>query len=173
MRIILVALLLLLNLGAHAQKTEISGKVTDATSGEALPFVNVYFKGTTIGVTTDFDGFYFISTDQRVDSLSVSYLGYITSTKKVQKGIKQTIHFSLKEDLNELPEAVVKPGVNPAIRIIKGAQENRKRNSYENLTAYQYESFTKVQIAMDQLGEKERNSRLLRSITPLFDTVEG
>lgn len=173
MRYLFVAFIFFIHWGASAQRTEISGKVTDATSGEALPFVNVYFKGTTVGVTTDFDGFYTISTDQKVDSLSVSYLGYITLSKKVQPGIKQTIHFSLKEDLNELPEAVVKPGVNPAIRIIKRAQENRNRNSYENLTAYQYESFTKVQIAIDQLGEKERNSRLLKSVTPLFDTIEG
>ncbi|MBI1221907.1 MAG: hypothetical protein GC180_04815 [Bacteroidetes bacterium] len=165
-----VALLFLCS-SLWAQQTRVSGKVTDAGSGEALPFVNVFFTGTTVGVTTDFDGFYSIETDLPVDSLSVSYLGYFTLTKKIQRGKSQTVHYQLRENVSELPEAVVKPGVNPAIRIIKAAQKNRKNNSYENLKAYQYESFTKVQIAIDQLTEKQRKSKLLNSVMPLFDTI--
>ncbi|MDX5321007.1 MAG: DUF5686 and carboxypeptidase regulatory-like domain-containing protein [Bacteroidota bacterium] len=171
MRILLSVFLFCASFSLFAQKTEVNGKVTDATSGEALPFVNIYFKGTTIGVTTDFDGFYTIETDQPIDSISASYLGYITVSKKVQKGKKQTIHFQLQENLSELPEAVVRPGENPAHRIIKAAQKNRQQNSYENLKAYQYESFTKVQIAIDHLTEKQRKSKLLNSVMPLFDTI--
>jgi len=171
MRSAFSVVLLLCSLMVFGQKTVVNGKVTDASTGEALPFVNVYFEGTTIGVSTDFDGFFNLETDRAVDSISVSYLGYITSTKKLQRGKTQTIHFQLQENLNELPEAVVRPGVNPAHRIIKGAQQNRKKNSYENLKAYQYESFTKVQIAIDQLTEKQRKSKLLNSVMPLFDTV--
>ncbi|HCS19368.1 MAG TPA: hypothetical protein DIW47_02200 [Bacteroidetes bacterium] len=171
MRITLSFLGILIFFAGFGQKTSVSGKVTDAATGEALPFVNVYFTGTTIGVSTDFDGFYRLETDQPVDSVSVSYLGYITHTKPLQKGKSQTIHFQLRENLNELTETVVRPGVNPAHRIIKGAQKNRQQNSYENLKAYQYESFTKVQIAIDQLSEKQRKSRLLNTIMPLFDTI--
>ncbi len=170
-RLLTVLFCLAVSAGLFAQKTRVTGKVTDAQSGEALPFVNIYFPGTTVGITTDFDGFYTIETDKPVDSVAASYLGYITQTKPLLRGQTQTIHFQLKENLAELPEAVVKPGVNPAIRIIKAAQENRKRNSYENLEAYQYESFTKVQIAVDQLTEKQRKSKLLQSIQPIFDTV--
>lgn len=148
-----------------------NGKVTDAASGEALPFVNVYFTGTTVGVSTDFDGFFVMETEEAVDSLSVSYVGYVTHTKPVIRGQNQTIHFQLSENFTELAETVVRPGVNPAIRIIEGAQKNRQKNSYENLKAYQYESFTKVQIAIDQLTEKQRKSRLLNTIMPLFDTI--
>ncbi len=32
-----------------AQETIVQGKVTDANSGDAVPFVNVVFKGTSIG----------------------------------------------------------------------------------------------------------------------------
>ena len=34
-----------------AQSTRVRGKVTDAETGEVLPFVNVFFKGTTVGMT--------------------------------------------------------------------------------------------------------------------------
>lgn len=171
MRLSLLFLAVFLVFAAYGQKTVVSGKVTDARSAEALPFVNVYFPGTTVGVTTDFDGFYRLETDQAVDSVAVSYLGYTTLVKAVMRGKTQTIHFQLAENLNELPEATVRPGVNPAHRIIKAAQVNRERNSYENLKAYQYESFTKVQIAIDQLTEKQRKSRLMNSVMPLFDTI--
>jgi hypothetical protein len=38
-----------------AQETVIRGKITDAFSGDPIPFVNVVFKGTSIGTTTDFE----------------------------------------------------------------------------------------------------------------------
>ena len=34
----------------------VSGRVLDANSGDGMPFVNVFVKGTTIGITTDFEG---------------------------------------------------------------------------------------------------------------------
>ena len=50
--------LLLAALPSAAQSFRISGRVTDAETGEGMPFVNVFFKGTTTGATTDFDGNY-------------------------------------------------------------------------------------------------------------------
>ena len=44
------------------EKISISGKVTDATSGEVLPGVTVVVKGTTTGIITDADGNYTIET---------------------------------------------------------------------------------------------------------------
>ena len=54
-----------------AQETIVKGKITDAESNDGLPFVNIYFKGTTIGVTSNFDGFYELRTMENVDSISV------------------------------------------------------------------------------------------------------
>ena len=36
------------------------GKVVDAGTQEAIPFVNIYIRGTTIGTRTDFNGEYSI-----------------------------------------------------------------------------------------------------------------
>ncbi len=47
----------------YGQETIISGKVTDAASGDPIPFVNVVFKGTSVGMTTDFDGKFKNETD--------------------------------------------------------------------------------------------------------------
>ena len=45
---------------AFAQSGKIAGKVTDASTGEALPFVNIIVVGTTMGAASDIDGNYFI-----------------------------------------------------------------------------------------------------------------
>ena len=42
--------------GVHAQSYQVSGKVTDAVTDEAIPFTNIFFKGSKAGVTTGFDG---------------------------------------------------------------------------------------------------------------------
>ena len=40
-------------------QTKVRGTVTDAETGEPLPFANVVFPGTTVGTITDPDGNYY------------------------------------------------------------------------------------------------------------------
>ena len=70
-----------------AQSTRISGKVLDFNTREPLPFINIVFKNTTIGTTSDFEGNYVIATETPTDSLKFSYIGYETTTIKIKKGI--------------------------------------------------------------------------------------
>ena len=56
-RFALLAALLLAATSLSAQTTKVRGRVTDE-SGEAVPFVAVFFEGTTVGITTDLDGWY-------------------------------------------------------------------------------------------------------------------
>jgi TonB-dependent receptor len=73
-------LLLLTPVFAFAQnKGTVTGKVLDLEmNGEPMPFANVYIKGTEIGSTTDFDGFYTINTLPGTYSLVFSFIGYET-----------------------------------------------------------------------------------------------
>ena len=43
-------------LQAFAQQTVITGKVIDQTTGEGIPFASVFFKNTTVGTSTNFEG---------------------------------------------------------------------------------------------------------------------
>ncbi len=56
----------------------ITGKVTDATTGEPLPGVNVVLKGTTTGAATDTKGSYSLVVPSANDTLVFSYIGYTT-----------------------------------------------------------------------------------------------
>jgi len=71
-----VASLGILVYSAHAQDQTVTGEVTDASSGEALPGVNIVVKGTTIGTATDSDGAYRLSVPSLSDTLVFSFVGY-------------------------------------------------------------------------------------------------
>ena len=63
----------------HAQNANtVSGVVTDASSGESLPGVNIVIGGTAIGTSTDLDGNYSIEVNSLQDTLLFSFIGYQT-----------------------------------------------------------------------------------------------
>lgn len=66
-----------------AQTTKISGRVIDNT-GVPIPRVNVIIEGTTIGTTTDFDGYFTLETEQPLPfNLEASTIGFEPSVVNV------------------------------------------------------------------------------------------
>lgn len=87
------------------QQKVVKGKVTDASSGEALPGVNVIVKGTTTGTTTDLYGQYSIEVTDPQAILIFSYVGYNTEELKVAG--QAQIDVTLIQDIKALEEVVV------------------------------------------------------------------
>jgi hypothetical protein len=133
------------------QETFISGKIQDKRNKEALPFVSVGFKGTRIGTTTDFEGNFKLRATEPVDSIVVTYVGYKKYTRSVKRGQSQNFLIELSESSSELKEVVVKPGVNPALRIVNNARKFRDKNDVSNLSSYQYDSYNKVDISLNNI----------------------
>ena len=77
MRTLLLALGLVLAWSASAQVT-LRGRVLDADLGDPVFSANVVVKGTTTGVTTDFDGQFLIQVPSLPTTLQVSFIGYMT-----------------------------------------------------------------------------------------------
>lgn len=152
-------------------QTTVSGQVIDSETGEPLPFVTVQFKGTGVGGITDFDGYFELTTTAKVDSIVISFVGYRTLTKAIVPGKKQHINFNLSPDVNLIDEVVVRPGVNPAIAIIEKARDHRKDYNIDKLSSYEYESYTKVQLAIDNIAENFKKRKVFKAVEPLFDTV--
>lgn len=155
-----------------AQETRVSGKVIDANSGDPVPFANVVFKGTTIGTTTDFDGNFAISTFSASDSIIASYVGYKSRSKAVARGISQTINFQLLEDVVSLQEIVVIAGENPAWEVMRNVIRNKPENDKRKLTAYEYDTYTKIEIDVDNISDKFRERKIVKKITQVLDSVE-
>ncbi|WP_460880512.1 carboxypeptidase-like regulatory domain-containing protein [Pontibacter rugosus] len=81
----LLLLFILVAMASQAQ-TRLAGQVLDVATGEALPFVSIYIKNTSIGTSTDLDGRFTIKLATTPDSITASYVGYIPLTLPVKKG---------------------------------------------------------------------------------------
>lgn len=164
--------LLAIPCGLRAQETTVRGKVTDAASGDPIPFVNVVFKGTSIGSTTDFDGNFTIRTIHPGDSMVVSYVGYRPRTKGVKKGVNQVINFQLEEEMINLQEVSIIAGENPAYAILRNVVKNKNLNDKRKLSAYEYDAYTKIEIDVDNLSDAFRKRKLVKKITQVLDSVD-
>ncbi len=170
--LLLIIVLLPISIFAQSKQTLIKGKITDAQTNEPIPFANIFFKGTTVGTTSDFDGNYSLKTDKPLDSLSVLVINYKGWSKKIKKGISQTIDFQLKPASFDLSLVVIKAGENPAYEIIRKARENKTNFNMNNLDAYEYKSYTKIDISLDKITEKFRNSKTMKPFAPIFDSLQ-
>lgn len=97
-----VCVLLLTGALAHAQKT-VTGTVSDKEG--PLPGASVIEKGTTNGVTSDFDGKFSITVADDNAVLKISFIGY--SDKEVLVKGQSAITIFLAEDSQTLDEVVV------------------------------------------------------------------
>ncbi len=85
------------------QEKTITGKVTDS-KGESLPGVTVVVKGTTIGITTDFDGSYSLEIPNDAEILSFSFVGM--KTQEFALAGKTQINVVLEEENVGIEEVV-------------------------------------------------------------------
>ena len=88
------------------QQLQVSGKVTDASTGEPMPGVNILLKGTTVGALTDVSGNYALSISDPQNAILVfSFIGFVT--QEIPIGNNRVINISLSEELLGLEEVVV------------------------------------------------------------------
>ncbi|MCS6824265.1 MAG: DUF5686 and carboxypeptidase regulatory-like domain-containing protein [Cytophagaceae bacterium] len=164
---------LCIHLPSQAQQVTIKGRVTDAETGDPLPFVSIGIAKTTFGSYTDFDGYYIIKAPvKQGDTLVASYMGYIRRKKPIPIGVNPVhIDFQLVPDVTTLEEVIIKPKIDPAIAVMREVMKNKKRNDKRNLSSYQYESYSKVEISIDNINSKLERSKLIRDIREMLDTA--
>lgn len=155
-------------------QTVIEGKVTDAETGDPIPFASVYFLGTTIGVATDFDGFYKLVGDAESDTLVVSYIGYETKKKAYEKGVSQVINYQMSPEAASLADFVVTAGrvENPAWEIIRKVIDNKNINDKRRLAAYEFDSYNKIEIDLDNISDRFKQRKVMQKVTAVLDSIE-
>ena len=95
---------LMLSQSIYAQPKTVTGTVTDATTNESLPGVNVIIKNTTTGTTTDYNGAYSISVAPG-QVLVFTFVGY--ASQEVTVGASNRIDVRLSPDVEFIDEIVV------------------------------------------------------------------
>lgn len=120
-----------------AQTGKISGRVTDARTGEPLPGVNVRVDGTTQGTASDIDGYYTILNVRPGEmTIRASYIGFaefIAEGVRVSINQTTTLDISMREEALGLEGDVVITAQRPVVEVDVAASQS-------NVTAEQIES---------------------------------
>lgn len=158
---------------ALAQGVVIRGKVTDAATGEPLPYANVFVEGRYVGTMTELDGSYELQVTKRADSLSASTLGYVQVTLPLTTEKEQVLNFSLSADAQNLGEVVIEAGENPADVLLRKLIANKDRLNVSNFDALSYEAYTKYEIDLvDFTKDNIDENKLLSRFPHLKDYVD-
>ncbi len=166
-------ILLLFPFFASGQKTTVTGMVTDAIFKEPIPFVNVYFNKTKVGTITDIDGRFALSSYYGSDTVVISFIGYESKKVKISKDDKQNINITLNELTTALQEIIVTPSdVNPAHPIINKVIQNKGINNREKLSSYEYETYNKIQLDINNFTEDFKKIKTLNKIDFIFNHLD-
>lgn len=164
---------------AAQQTVTVEGIVKDSLTQEPLPYISVYMKGTTTGVTTDDDGRFRLEYTGPSRTLAVSSLGYAERTYPVEAGRVNRFDVLLAPATYALSEVVVKPGKskyskknNPAVELVEKMIANRNENNPKNHDYYSYERYEKITFALNDFTEKRQKNWLFRKFDFLEEFVD-
>ena len=174
MKKILFLLLLVLSFAGFSQQTRVFGTVWDANTGEKMPYVKVQFVNSKIGTLTDSVGQYVIETYYATDSIQFSFNGYITSTYGVDLDKSQEINVRMTTRIAEIQEIVIRPPDElPSTRLHKRVVANKPINNKEKLYSYEYEVYNKVQLDLNNIGEKFTERDIVKRLDLIMDYLDS
>jgi hypothetical protein len=172
MRISFICILFFVIPNVWAQDlTLVKGRIIDVKTNEVITGAMLVFSGTEDRCVSSFEGTFTAKTRSNSDTLIVSYVGYETQRIKVLKGVTQTIQIKLNVKETNLIGVKTVNKINRAIKIIEKAQVNKFLYNIEKLNSFECESFTKIQIAVNNVSEELKNKKLLKSVEGIFDTL--
>ncbi|MDD5989902.1 MAG: DUF5686 family protein, partial [Paludibacteraceae bacterium] len=126
---ILILLFSLFLAPLQAVETIIVGEIVNETTGEAIPNVNIHFRGTKIGTTSDENGSYALRVDMQAKAqLVFSAVGYYTQRYEIEPGAMAGLQVAMREKAAMLTEVVVAPNENPALEILRQVRQHRAEN---------------------------------------------
>ncbi len=142
MRCILVFISLLFSQQIAAQEL-LRGMITDAATGQSLPFATIKYGNTREGSVADLNGKFEISLAGDIGSITVSYLGY--EAREIRLPAKEALlKIALKPSGGMLHEVVIKPPREKIRRILNSAIANKDRNNPDKYDWYRCHIYYKM-----------------------------
>lgn len=163
----------------NAQKTQttVHGIVKDAVTGEGLPYVTITFDGVGMGVRTDLNGNFYMSTDRAHKTIKVAYVGFGTQTIKIKTGEHNELTVLLSDGDAQLKEVVIRPKKysrknNPAVDLVEEVFKHKDQNRKEGLDFYSFDKYEKLQADLNNITDKYRKKWFFRPFRFIFNNVD-
>lgn len=169
---VLCAVVLFAAFDLSAQTTTVQGRVFDAFTGEALPYVNVVLGNGSNGTMTDADGSYSISTVDRPGRLSITFLGYTSQSFAVVRGIAQQINVSLEPKAFDLGAAEVRPDrkeENPAKPLMQRIIDAKDDNNPATLPSGRHRIHSRIEVDFNDIDSLQAHAWYWGAFGFVFD----
>jgi hypothetical protein len=168
----LIVLLFAFSLSAQ---TKVSGIVVD-NSNEPIPYANIFFKGSQVGVVSNEDGRFYIESPQTYTALIVSFVGFPDKEVKLTKLVNYDFKIVLTEG-NALKEVKIFAGKtskknNPALDILRKIWERRRKNGLKMFKQYQFEKYEKVEFDMNTIDSAFMKSKIFKGMEFVFKNID-
>ena len=176
--IVLCSLLWCVVAAAQQLPTRVTGVVSDAATGEPVPYAQVKYEGTTVGTTTDYKGNYSI-VYRKGGRLVFSSMTY--ERKVVELGAS-TSHLDVGLNLSArvLAEAGVKAKKkqrysrknNPAVELMRKVIAAKKEMDYHRNDYFSYNKYEKLTFAVNNVNDKAFEASYMKPLAFMKDHVE-
>ena len=159
-------------------QNKVNGMITDSVTGEPLPFISVYMKGTTFGTMTDNSGKFSLSVPNSAKELYASSIGFTEKSIVLRPGKNTNLRFQLVPAFYKISEVIVKPKKrkyskkgNPAVDFVQKVIDAKEKNNPLNKDYYSYQHIEKIDIALNNF-KAEKNKKILHRYSFLKDYVD-
>ena len=149
----------------RAVETIIVGEVVNETTGEAIPNVNIHFRGTKIGTSSDENGSYALRVDMQGKSqLVFSAVGYYSQRFDIEPGSMAGLQVALREKSAALTEIVVAPNENPALELLRQVRAHREENDRTLHPDRSYTAQREQTLYVSHIGKRQLRRALWQSL---------
>ncbi len=149
----------------HAVETIIVGEIVNETTGEAIPNVNIHFRGTKIGTTSDENGNYVLRVDMQAKAqLVFSAVGYYTQRFDIEPGAMAGLQVAMRERAALLTEVVVAPNENPALELLRQVRLHRPDNDRTMHPELTMDTRREQTLYVSQINKRHLRRALWRSL---------
>ena len=172
-KIVCLLAALFVGLTLAAQPTRVKGRVVEKGTGEGIPFCGVYFQGTTIGITSDLDGYFTIETrDTSARVLTAQMIGYDTRTFEVTPGTFAEVTFELPLIIDKLDAAVVRPDNTYMRWILSQIDAHRHIHNPEKRKEYQCDLYSKIELDLTNAEDQIRSKVFRKNFGFVFEYMD-
>jgi len=156
-------------------QTKVSGVVLDK-SNQPIPFANVVFKGSNIGIVSNEDGRFYLESPNTYTALIVTSAGFSDKEVPLEKAVNYNFKIVLGE-AEALNEVVIYTGKtskknNPALDILRKIWERKRKNGLYLFNQYQMQKYEKVEFDMNTIDSAFMKNKLFKGMEFIFNHVD-
>ncbi len=143
----------------------VSGLVLDDETGEPMPAVRVVVSGRSEGTNTGLDGSFKLRLPLGDYTLRINFVGYRELKYNVTVAFEDIGNLKLRLDAlsYNVEGLTITAKDNPAKRVMKQVIAAKKQNRMDRLAAYEYESYSKLSIVLDNIRPEDLDNAMLRN----------